>query len=288
MQISYKKLEQEDIPILTPLMKAAFDEDTKMHTDLLEDGPIGYDTGELLENMLHMENSVSKVILYDGKPIGAYTVIKEKDMYTLDLIFIDPQYACKGIGSIVWNDIEKEYHEAKTWIVETPSYSMRNHNFYKKCGFKVIKEVSYSDGAKSFVFIKHMKTSPIHIREYCEETDYNNILESCRKEHWKNFYETKKEQYKEALKRSITYVAYEEERYCGYIRCITDEVFTTYCCEIIVDDIYKRRGVGKALIEKVRMQYPSTCIDVLSDNDEFYQSNQFLILCNGMRKMSKE
>lgn len=41
---------------------------------------------------------------------------------------------------------------------------------------------------------------------------------------------------------------YENENYCGYIRCFTDEIFTIYCCEIIVDDEYTRKGIGKSEI----------------------------------------
>lgn len=45
MILTYKTLEQRDISELTPIMKAAFDADTKMHTGLEEDGPNGYDNG---------------------------------------------------------------------------------------------------------------------------------------------------------------------------------------------------------------------------------------------------
>ena len=86
MKLTYKILEQSDIPELTPIMKAAFDADTSMHTEL-----------------------------------------------------------------------EEEYTEARTWMLETPDYSKRNHHFYEKCGFKKIGEHVFEDGGKSFVFIKHTK-----------------------------------------------------------------------------------------------------------------------------------
>lgn len=73
------------------------------------------------------------------------------------MLFINPACASKGIGSMVWKDIEKEYNEAKIWILETPDYSKRNHHFYEKCGFEKIGEHVFKDGAKSFVFIKYMK-----------------------------------------------------------------------------------------------------------------------------------
>lgn len=157
MILTYKTLEQSDIPELTPIMKAAFDADTKMHTDLEEDGPNGYDNGELLKKLMRLENAESKVIYADGIIVGGYTIIKEKDIYTLDMLFIDPACASKGIGTKVWKDIEKECTGVKTWMLETPDYSKRNHHFYEKCGFKKIKEHSFENGGKSFVFIKHMK-----------------------------------------------------------------------------------------------------------------------------------
>lgn len=156
MKITYKNLTYEDIPMLTPIMKCAFDEDTKMHTNLSEDGPPGYGTGELLEKRLQLLNAVSKVIYADGQMIGEYTILCENDIFYLDMLFIDPQYASKGIGTMVWNDIEKEYKDAKIWILETPEYSIRNHHFYRKFGFQVIKEFVYPDGAKSLVFEKRL------------------------------------------------------------------------------------------------------------------------------------
>jgi GNAT superfamily N-acetyltransferase len=151
------KVKSEYIPLLIPIMKASFNEDTKMHTELLEDGPCGYDTGELLEKLLIKNNSVSRIILCDSKVIGEYTISEKNSVYTLEMLFIDPQYVSKGIGFIVWNDIENENRNAKSWMVETPDYSIRNHRFYEKCGFKMIKEFVYSDNAKSYIFVKYVK-----------------------------------------------------------------------------------------------------------------------------------
>jgi GNAT superfamily N-acetyltransferase len=156
MQIIYKNLEYKDIPILTPIMKAAFDEDTRMHTELLADGPPGYDTGKLLEKLLQTEDTVSKVILCDEQVIGEYTVSKKKDVLTLEMFFIDPKYSSQGIGFRIWKDIKQIYPEAIKWYVETPDYSIRNRHFYEKCGFKVIKEKVYENGAKSIIFVQNI------------------------------------------------------------------------------------------------------------------------------------
>jgi len=57
------------------------------------------------------------------------------------MLFIDPNYRGHHLGTIVWNDIEEKYVDAKIWTVETPDYSIRNYKFYtKKCGFTFLKE----------------------------------------------------------------------------------------------------------------------------------------------------
>lgn len=147
-------MEEKDIEVLTPVMKAAFDTDTRMHTELAEDGPAGYDTGELLRRLLKLENAVSKVICADGRMIGEYTVRQSAETCTLEMFFIDPLYASRGIGTRVWMDMEREHGDGKTWLLETPDYSLRNHHFYEKCGFEKIGENIFPGGARSFLFRK--------------------------------------------------------------------------------------------------------------------------------------
>lgn len=179
-KITYKNLIESDIEELTPIMKASFDADTRMHTDLEEDGPSGYDNGKLLCFLMNLEDSESKVIYYNDEMIGEYTIIRKNDIYTLDMLFISPDYESKGLGTRVLNDIEKSYDGVKTWIVETPSYSKRNHYFYEKAGFRRIREKIYDDGSKSLIFSKHKKKYKPEIKNYLEKRDYEKIIDSCK------------------------------------------------------------------------------------------------------------
>lgn len=168
MKIEYKNLEFQDISLLTPIMKAAFDEDTRMHTGRPEGGPRGYNTGALLEKLLKAGNAVSKVILRDGHMVGAYTILKGDEVYTLDLLFIAPAHASAGIGSAVWENIEKMNGEAMIWYVETPAYSMRNRHFYEKCGFKLVRENTYEDGEKSVTYVYAKKNPAVTCQDCCQ------------------------------------------------------------------------------------------------------------------------
>ena len=124
----------------------------------------------------------------------------------------------------------------------------------------------------------------IEILPYKEERDFEHIIASCKAEGWVKFYDKKKELFRKALNTSESYVAYEDEQYCGFTRCISDGHFTIYCCEIIVDEAFRRKGVGRLLLKKVSDKFQSCAMDVISDNDDFYAANGFNVLANGMRQ----
>lgn len=155
-KIEYQKIYSNDYEILTKIMTSAFDEDTSMHTKLKEDGPTGYNDGRLIKKLNENENFESYKIIYQNNIVGAYTVgVNQNNEYTLEMLFIDPDYRRNHLGSIVWMDIEQKYMDARKWIVETPNYSKRNYHFYTtKCGFKFVKENIYNNNCISFVFEK--------------------------------------------------------------------------------------------------------------------------------------
>ena len=126
----------------------------------------------------------------------------------------------------------------------------------------------------------------LQILEYNQARDYPHILAACKAEGWKAFYTFRKQPYQKALSASATLVAYDGDRYCGYARFITDGFFTIYCCEIIVHQSARRKGVGSALIDKILELYPHCSVDVISDNDSFYAAHDFIAPGSGMRKLA--
>ena len=154
--ISYQEIYPSDYDVLTKIMISAFNEDTVMHTNQTEDGPPGYNDGSLVKRLNEHENFVSCKVMYGKDIVGAYSVgINQDNEYSLEMLYIDPNFRGKHIGTKVWFDIEQKFEEAVRWTVETPDYSTRNHFFYtQKCGFKYWKENVYPNGDKSFIFEK--------------------------------------------------------------------------------------------------------------------------------------
>lgn len=145
--LEYQDIFEKDYEPLTHIITEAFDDDTRRDTPFLRGGPKGYDDGSLIRKLNENPQHISKKIIYFHKIIGAYTLIPKDDVYNLEMIFIDPHYNCMGIGTRIWKDIEETYPNVKTWYIETPFYSSRNHHFFvSKCGFQLMRKKRGSNG----------------------------------------------------------------------------------------------------------------------------------------------
>jgi len=139
--LEFHSFTEQDIDVLTPVMKAAFDEDSRRHTSNPSGGPPGYDNGDFFRKWYLNRESKAYKILSNGRPIGAFNVwINRNGVNFLGNIFIDPDFQDRGTGTVVWRFIEKTYPDTIKWCTETPAFSRRNHNFYiNKCGFRVVR-----------------------------------------------------------------------------------------------------------------------------------------------------
>ncbi|GEQ22688.1 hypothetical protein CBU02nite_31940 [Clostridium butyricum] len=140
--LKLETLRESDIEVLTPIMKRAFDEDSRLHLGELEGGPEGYDNGEFLRKFALDKNSTSFKVLLNNKIIGAVIlwINNKTNENFLGNIFLDLNTQNSGIGKDIWKMIEDMFPNTKIWRTETPGFSRRNHYFYvMKCGFKIIK-----------------------------------------------------------------------------------------------------------------------------------------------------
>jgi len=102
IDLYYRLIEEDDIPELTKVMQRAFDDDAQ----------------RIVGGMIVW-------ILPDGQNI-------------LGTIFIDPDYQDCGIGQQSWQFIEGVYPQTDSWRLATPSWAVKNHHFYQKCGFQEV------------------------------------------------------------------------------------------------------------------------------------------------------
>ncbi|MCD4653591.1 GNAT family N-acetyltransferase [bacterium] len=71
-------------------------------------------------------------------------------------IFVGASSMNKGIGSSLLRYLISEYSNVKTWVLETPDYSKRNHAFYEKHGFVCVNKSEPEDEI-GFGFYQYQK-----------------------------------------------------------------------------------------------------------------------------------
>lgn len=144
---------KKDKELLTAILVKSFDSDTQYYYgEKAKGGPPGYDNGELSIKIIDSEELDSFLIKNSDSLAGCISLnIYQREIAYFCLL---PEYQSKGLGTIVWEEIEKIYG-TNDWSVETPAYSLKNHAFYKKLGFKKIYEKTYSSEATSYVFEKN-------------------------------------------------------------------------------------------------------------------------------------
>lgn len=137
---------------ITEILTASFNEDSKLYfgQDVLG-GPPGYDNGEIASKVISNRNSHAYFVYHHQEKIAFISI----NTYhrEIDYFCVLPAYMNQGYGSQIWLMMENIYGE-QDWMLETPSYSKRNHHFYEKLGFKKVGEKEYSMDTKSFIFKK--------------------------------------------------------------------------------------------------------------------------------------
>ncbi len=80
-------------------------------------------------------------IICDDILVGNITARDNQDgSCYLGCVYIIPEYENRGIGQMALHFIESCFPETSVWTLETPADKKRNHSFYKKAGYQIVKE----------------------------------------------------------------------------------------------------------------------------------------------------
>ena len=141
LKLTFQKIEESDIPSLTPVMKRAFDDDAQKHLGQQSGGPPGYDDGEFFRTwLLPYKESVGYKIMSGDTVIGGIIVwILPEGHNILGTVFVEPDFQDLGVGARTWRFIEETYPETLSWRLSTPTWATKNHHFYVKCGFEMVE-----------------------------------------------------------------------------------------------------------------------------------------------------
>ena len=141
MTITFERATPDDAQALMAVQIAAFHDDARIYPGVEIGGPPGYDS---IENVLtKIDQAEYYKILSDGRIVGGIVLYDEGEgHFHLDLLYVDPAYHSRGIGTQAMQFIEHTY-PAKKWTLHTPLYATRNHHFYEKLGYVKVGEEEY-------------------------------------------------------------------------------------------------------------------------------------------------
>ncbi len=77
--------------------------------------------------------------------------------------------------------------------------------------------------------------------------------------------------YRNSLKDSVTYVCFDNDKFCGYIRAILDAGLAVYISELYVLPKWRNKKIGRSLLERVKLDYSDMTAYALSDEDVYYE-----------------
>ena len=109
----------------------------------------------------------------------------------------------------------------------------------------------------------------VEFRKYAPLRDYKKLMELVKSEgeEWNAYL---KANYKSALAKSISYVAYSNEDLCGFSRSINDHDIYIWVVDLLVHNEFRGKSIGKSLMECLMRDFPDKDVFVLSDVDEYY------------------
>ena len=114
------------------------------------------------------------------------------------------------------------------------------------------------------------------VREYIE-SDFSDVHRLNVSENWTNLV-AKQEDTLEAWKHSnVRFVVFDQEKFVGYIRGVTDTSITLFICELLINEDYRGFGIGQELLKYVHNLYPKTRMELLgsSTSRTFYEQLGF-------------
>jgi RimJ/RimL family protein N-acetyltransferase len=131
----------DDAAALADISRRAFETDSAVG-GTGPGGPPGYDTAAWQRSMMTKASAYWKLLL-DGQLIGGAIVFSyPRGRYYLARIFLDPDYHRQGLGLRAMEALLAAYPEARVWRLETPPWNQRTRAFYKKLGFRVVRETA--------------------------------------------------------------------------------------------------------------------------------------------------
>lgn len=121
----------------------------------------------------------------------------------------------------------------------------------------------------------------MEIRLYNKAQDEERLMQLIEEEgeEWADYWAPEAaEKFKLALEQSLTHVAYQGEKLCGFTRSLDDCGFNILLMDLLVAPDHRGKNIGRQFIERICRDYPQHEVYVLSDNNDYYEHQGFSMI----------
>ena len=97
-----------------------------------------------IDQSLNTNGAIAYKALVDNVIVGgAVVVINDETQHNhLHLLYVKYDVQTKGIGKLIWDEIERKHLKTKIWETCTPCFEKRNIHFYvNKCKFHIVEYI---------------------------------------------------------------------------------------------------------------------------------------------------
>ena len=147
MKIEFEKASVDDVDELINVRNQSFYEDYVKYGECP-----GYNLTKETMTEIILNRIVYKIIC-NNQIVGSISIMDNNDnTYYIGCLCVIPEYENKGIGQKALRFTESKFSNAEVWTLQTPADKVRNHYFYKKSGYKIVKE--YMEGSVKLVLFE--------------------------------------------------------------------------------------------------------------------------------------
>jgi len=85
---------------------------------------------------------------------GVWVYEKAPKLYRIGIMYITPEFQCKGVGQKALAIAESLFPEAESWELDCPADLSLNRHCYEKVGYRLTEETKIINDELTLVFYK--------------------------------------------------------------------------------------------------------------------------------------
>ena len=177
--------------------------------------------------------------------IGSARAYEKDNTCYIARVIVHPASQNKGIGKLLMKAIEGHFPNVMRYELFTGFKEEKNLYIYKSLGYIPFKEEDLNERVR-FVFLEKKKKI---IKDGFAAMDFDAITAMLKDAFWCKG--IKKAEVIQGAKNSALLVGAftAENKQIGYSRVISDKTRFAYVLDVIVDENYRRQGIGQAMMK---------------------------------------